>query len=277
MLEATVVLQLVIGENIEAALIAALLIFNVALGAFQEGQANAALALLKQHLSLKARVRRDGRWMELPAALLVPGDVVQLSLAAVVPADMRIVEGSVLLDQSMLTGKSVPADAGAGKLAYAGALVRRGEAVALVAATGSATYFGRAAELVRIAHVESAEVKTVLGLVRNLSIVNAAIVIGLVAYAHVDRTAGAADHPARAHGACSPRCRSRCRRPSLSRAALGAKHLARKGVLLTRLTALHEAATINVLCADKTGTLTENKIDVAAVRPLRGGWARTTC
>ena len=142
MLEATVVLQLVIGENIEAALIAALLIFNVALGAFQEGQANAALALLKQHLSLKARVRRDGRWTELPAALLVPGDVVQLSLAAVVPADMRIVEGSVLLDQSMLTGESVPADAGAGKLAYAGALVRRGEAVAVVAATGPAPISG---------------------------------------------------------------------------------------------------------------------------------------
>jgi hypothetical protein len=100
MLEATVVLQLFIGERIEAALIAALLIFNVALGAFQEGRANAALALLKRHLSLKARVRRDGRWVELPAALLVPDDVVQLSLAAIVPADTRIAEGSVLLDQS---------------------------------------------------------------------------------------------------------------------------------------------------------------------------------
>jgi H+-transporting ATPase len=151
MLEATVVLQLVLGEYIEAALIAALLIFNVALGAFQEGQANAALALLKQHLSLKARVRRDGRWTELPAALLVPGDVVQLSLATVVPADTRIVEGSVLLDQSMLTGESLPVDSSAGKVAYAGALVHRGEAVAVVAATGPRTYFGRAAELVRIA------------------------------------------------------------------------------------------------------------------------------
>ena len=271
MLEATVVLQLVIGENIEAALIAALLIFNVALGAFQEGQANAALALLKQHLSLTARVRRDGRWMELPAALLVPGDVVQLSLAAVVPADMRIVEGSVLLDQSMLTGELVPADAGAGKLAYAGALVRRGEAVAVVAATGPRTYFGRAAELVRIAHVESAEVKAVLGLVRNLSVVNAAIVIGLVAYAH-------------AIALPAPQIIQLVLTAMLSAvpvalpatftlaAALGAKHLARKGVLLTRLTALHEAATINVLCADKTGTLTENKIGVAAVRPLREGW-----
>ena len=93
MLEATVVLQLVMGERFEAALIAALLIFNVALGAFQESRANAALELLKQRLSLKARVRRDGRWTELPAALLVPDDVVQLSLATVVPADMQVVEG----------------------------------------------------------------------------------------------------------------------------------------------------------------------------------------
>ena len=271
MLEASIVLQLVVGERIEAGLIAALLIFNVVLGVFQESRANAALALLKQHLSLKARVRRDGRWTELPAALLVPDDVVQLSLAAVVPADMRIVEGSVLLDQSMLTGESVAVETGAGKLAYAGALVRRGEAVAVVTATGSATYFGRAAELVRIAHVESAEVKAVLGLVRNLSVVNAAIVIGLVGYAYAIAlpasqiillvlTAMLSAVPVALPATFT------------LAAALGAKHLALKGVLLTRLTALHEAATIDVLCADKTGTLTENKIGVAAVRPLREGW-----
>ncbi len=271
MLEATIILQLVIGEGIEAGLIAALLIFNVGLGLFQENRASAALALLKQHLSLKARVRRDGRWAELPAAVLVPGDVVQLSLAAVVPADMRIVDGSVLLDQSMLTGESVAAEIGVGKLAYAGSLVRRGQAVAVVTATGSATYFGRAAELVRIAHVESAEVKAVLGLVRNLAVVNAAIVVGLVAYAHAIAlpesqiillvlTAMLAAVPVALPATFT------------LGAALGAKHLALEGVLLTRLTALHEAATIDVLCADKTGTLTENKIGIAAVRPLIEGW-----
>jgi H+-transporting ATPase len=271
MLEATVVLQLVMGERIEAGLIAALLIFNVALGAFQENRANAALELLKQRLSLKARVRRDGRWTELPAALLVPDDVAQLSLATVVPADMQVVEGSVVLDQSMLTGESVPVEVGVGKLAYAGALVRRGEAVAVVTATGSATFFGRAAELVRIAHVESAEVKTVLGLVRNLSILNAAIVIALVAYAHVIAlptteiimlvlTAMLSAVPVALPATFT------------LAAALGAKRLALEGVLLTRLSSLHEAATIDVLCADKTGTLTENKVGVAAVRPLREGW-----
>jgi H+-transporting ATPase len=271
MLEATVVLQLVLGERLEAALIAGLLIFNVALGVFQQGRANAALALLKQHLSLRARVKRDGHWSEMPAALLVPGDVVQLSLAAVVPADMRILEGSVRLDQSMLTGESIAVDAGAGKTAYAGALVRRGEAVALVTATGASTYFGRAAELVRIAHVESAEVKAVLGLVRNLSVLNAAIVVALVAYAHVIAlpteqiillvlTAMLSAVPVALPATFT------------LGAALGAKHLALQGVLLTRLDSLHEAATINVLCADKTGTLTENKIDVARVRPLQKDW-----
>ncbi len=272
MLEATVLLQLVMGERIEAGLIAALLIFNVALGVFQESRANAALALLKQDLSLRARVRRDRRWTELPAAVLVPDDIVQLSLAGIVPADTRIVEGSVVLDQSMVTGESVPVEAGVGKPAYAGALVRRGEAVAVVTATGSGTYFGRAAELVRIAHVESAEVKAVLGLVRNLSVVNAAIVIWLVVYAHAIAlptqqiillvlTAMLSAVPVALPATFT------------LGAALGAKHLALKGVLLTRLTALHEAATINVLCADKTGTLTENKIGVAAVRSLIDGYS----
>ena len=271
MLELTVILQLVMGERIEAGLIATLLIFNVALGAFQESRANATLELLKQQLSFKARARRDGRWTELPAALLVPDDVVQLSLATVVPADVRITEGSVILDQSMLTGESVPVEAGVGKLAYAGALVRRGEAVAVVTATGAATFFGRAAELVRIAHVESAEVKTVLGLVRNLSILNAAIVIGLVVYAHAIAlpteqiimlvlTAMLSAVPVALPATFT------------LAAALGAKYLARHGVLLTRLSALHEAATIDVLCADKTGTLTENKVGVATVRPLRENW-----
>jgi hypothetical protein len=95
------------------------LIFNVALSVFQESRAEAALELLNQRLSLKARVKRDGRWVELPAAVLVPGDVVQLSLGVLVPGDVRIIEGSVLLDQSMLTGESMPVDAGPGKTAYA--------------------------------------------------------------------------------------------------------------------------------------------------------------
>jgi H+-transporting ATPase len=184
MLEATIVLQIAIGELLESVMIFSLLLLNVGLGVFQENRATAALALLKQRLALKARVKREGKWVEASAADLVPGDLVQVSLGSVVPADLRISAGTLLLDQSMLTGESIPAEAGPEKIAYAGALVRRGEATAEVVATGTRTYFGRAAELVRVAHIESSEQRAVLGIARNLTIVNFAIVVGMVAYAH---------------------------------------------------------------------------------------------
>ena len=272
MLEATVALQLAIGERVEALMVAMLLLFNVGLGVFQEARASAALDLLKRRLAPKARVRRDNKWADVPAADIVPGDVVQLSLGGIVPADLRLVSGSLLLDQSMLTGESVPAEAGPGLTAYAGALVRRGEAIGEVTATGARTYFGRTAELVRIAHVESSEQHAVLGVVRALTVVNFAIVVGMVAYAH-------------SIGMDVPRIIPLVLTALLSAvpvalpatftlaSALGAKTLALKGVLLTRLSALHEAAMIDVLCADKTGTLTENRIAVTAVRPTSEGYS----
>ncbi len=270
MLEATIVLQIAIGERLEALMIATLLILNVGLGVFQEGRANAALALLKRRLALQVRARRDGAWRDVPAADLVPGDIVQVSLGNVVPADLRIVSGSLLLDQSMLTGESVPAETEAGGIAYAGSLVRRGEAVAEVAATGTRTYFGRTAELVRIAHVESAEQKVVLGIVRNLTVVNFAIVVVMVAYAHVIGMGVAEIIPLVLTAMLSAVPVALPATFTLA-AALGAKTLALKGVLLTRLSALHEAAMIDVLCADKTGTLTENALAVSTVRPARPG------
>ena len=157
MLEAVIALQLLLGEWLTASMIAALLLFNVLLGAFQESRANAALAFLKQRLTLTSRVKRDGAWIDGPAADLVPGDIVQVSVGDVVPADVLIVDGSLLLDQSMLTGESIPAEMEVGKTAFAGGLVRRGGAIARVTATGTRTYFGRTAELVNVAHVESAE------------------------------------------------------------------------------------------------------------------------
>src|SRR5208282_1517153 len=175
MLEAAIVMQLAIGERMEALIIAVLLIFNVALGIFHERRAGEALAALKSKLALNAFVQRDGQWLKLPSVELVPGDLVRLALGGVVPADSRLLDGSVLLDQSMLTGESVAVEIGAGKTAYAGALVRRGAAMAEVTATGDRTYFGKTAELVRIAHAESGEQKAVLGVVRNLAVFNGAV------------------------------------------------------------------------------------------------------
>jgi H+-transporting ATPase len=269
MLEAAIVLQVVLHEDVEAAVIAGLLIFNAVLGFFQEGQAQATLSALKSRLALTAAVRRDGVWKNIAATELVPGDTIKLSLGGIVAADVKLVAGSILLDQSMLTGESVPIEAGPGLQTYAGALVRRGEATAIVTATGARTKFGRTAELVRTAHVESAQEKTVVRVVRNLAIFNGAIIVSLVMVAHFGRmpvgeiiplvlTAVLASIPVALPATFT------------LAAAVGARALARSGVLPTRLSAVDEAATLDVLCSDKTGTLTLNALTVTAIRPEPG-------
>src|SRR5271157_4737693 len=269
MLEAAIVLELVLGKAVEAAIIAGLLVFNAALGLFQESRAQATLAALKSRLALNASVRRDGAWKTVPAAELVPGDVVKLSLGAVVAADVHLTGGEVLLDQSMLTGESVPIEAGAGVQTYAGALVRRGEAVAEVTATGAHTKFGRTAELVRTAHVVSSQQKAVLRVVRNLAGFNGVVIVLLVAYAWLLKmpldeiiplvlTAILASIPVALPATFT------------LASALGARALAKLGVLPTRLSAVDEAASMDVLCADKTGTLTRNALTVTTVRPMAG-------
>jgi H+-transporting ATPase len=156
------VLEIVLHKFYEAAVIASLLVFNAALAYFQESRAQATLAALKSRLALNASVQRDGEWKTVPAAELVRGDLVKLSLGAVVAADVHLTGGSVELDQSMLTGESLHIEAGPGANTYAGALVRRGEAAGEVTATGARTKFGRTAELVRTAHVVSTQQKAVL-------------------------------------------------------------------------------------------------------------------
>jgi H+-transporting ATPase len=271
MLEATIVLQIAIGQRVTGLLITALLILNVVLGVLQESRADAALALLKQRLALKSRVKRDGAWVDVPAAELVPGDVVEVCLGDVVPADLTLLRGSLLVDHSMLTGESIPVELPAGKTAYAGGLVRRGEAIAEVTATGSKTYFGRTAELVSVAHVESTEQKAVLAVVRNLTVVNFVIVVGIVGYALAINVSLQQITLLVLTAMLSAVPVALAATFTLA-AALGARTLAMKGVLLTRLSALHEAATIDVLCCDKTGTLTRNELAVGAVCPVQTGY-----
>ena len=193
----------------------------------------------------------------------------KLSLGGVVAADVKLTGGEVLLDQSMLTGESVPIEAGAGLQTYAGALVRRGEAEAEVTATGARTKFGRTAELVRTAHVVSTQQKAVLRVVRNLAAFNGVIIMLLVAYSwHLKMpvaeiiplvlTAILASIPVALPATFT------------LASALGARALAKLGVLPTRLSAVDEAASMVVLCADKTGTLTQNALTVTTVRPMPG-------
>ncbi len=265
MLEATIVLQLAIGQRLTALLIAALLVLNVVLGTIQEGRAEAALALLKKRLTLRSRAKRDGMWIDIAASELVPGDVVQICLGDVVPADLSLLTGSVSADQSMLTGESMPVEAAADQKAYAGALIRRGEAVGAVIATGNRTYFGRTAELVSVAHVETAEQKAVFAVVRTLTAINFVIVLGIVAYALAHRI-GVEQITLLVLTAMLSAVPVALSATFTLAAALGARTLAQRGVLLTRLSALHEAATVDVLCCDKTGTLTKNELSVTTVR-----------
>lgn len=269
MLEVAILLQFMLHEYVEASVIAVLLMFNAALGLLQEGRAQATLDALKSQLALLAAVRRDGSWRILPARELVPGDVVKLTLGSVVPADVHLVEGNVLLDQSMLTGESLPIEGDPGTLAYAGSLVRRGEAVAEIIATGARTKFGKTAQLVSMARSASSQQQAVLRVVRNLAMFSAAMVVVQIVYATavgmpelqlipVVLTAVLAAIPVALPATFT------------LASAVAARKLANRGVLPTRLSAVDEAAAMDVLCSDKTGTLTQNALTVTSIYGMPG-------
>lgn len=267
LLEFAIVLQVVLHKYLEAAVIAGLLIFNAALAYFQEGRAQATLAALKHRLALNASVRRDGAWKMIPAAQVVCGDLIKLSLGGVVAADARLLDGSVQLDQSMLTGESLPVEAGGGFDTYAGALVGRGEATAQVTATGVRTKFGRTAELVRTAHVVSSQQKAVLNIVRNLAYFNAVVIVLIGTYAYFHSMSWSEIVPLLLTSVLAAIPVALPATFTLA-AALGAQSLAKLGVLPTRLSAVDEAGTMDVLCSDKTGTLTANQLSVTSVKPM---------
>src|ERR1035438_6453812 len=244
LLEASIVLELVLHKYYEALVIAALLLFNAALAYFQEGKAQATLAALKSRLALNASVERDGIWKIVPAAELVCGDLVKLSLGGVVAADVHLTGGWVELDQSMLTGESLPVEAGPGTDTFAGALVRRGEATAVVTAMGARTKFGRTAKLVRTAHVESTQQKAVLKIVRNLAIFNGSLILTMGAYAYFRAMPWSEMVPLMLTSVLAAIPVALPATFTLA-AAIGARALAKLGVLPTRLSAVDEAASID--------------------------------
>jgi H+-transporting ATPase len=269
LLEAAIVVQIGLGQYLEAAVIAGLLVFNATLGVFQEGRASAALAPLTRRLAPTALVRRDEAWIRCPAAEVVPGDVIRLPLGALIPADARVVAGSLLVDQSMVTGESVPVHANPGDPVFAGSLVRRGEAIAEVTATGVRTRIGRAAELVRVARAPSTEQAAILGAVRSLAVVNGTLALLIVGYAYAIAWPGT-DLLRLALTALLASIPVALPATFTLSAAIAAQAMARHGVLLTRLSAAHEAAAMDILCVDKTGTLTQNALAVEAVLAMPG-------
>jgi H+-transporting ATPase len=267
MLEATVLIQILLGKAGEAAIVAALLLVNAMISFIEEGRASKALALLRGRLTARARVLRDGRWQSVPAASLVPGDAVHLRMGDLSPADIRIAEGAVLLDQSALTGESVPVEAGPGALAYAAAVVKRGEATGEVTATGQQTYFGKTAELVRTARSASHLQAMIFAIVKTLVLIDALLVGALLGYAF---WAGLPLGDVIPFALILLVASVPVALPATFTlaTALGSTELAHGGVLVTRLSAIEEAAGMDVLCTDKTGTITENRLVLVAAEPV---------
>ena len=269
MLEITMVLTWFLGKHLEFYLVLGLLLFNAALGFVQEERANAALELLKQKLSINARVRRSREWLVIPARELVPGDVIRLRAGDFVPADVKVANGSTEVDQSSLTGESLLIEKTANDVVLAGTTIRRGEATGFVTSTGAGTYLGRTVELVQLTkpklHMEEVTSKVVRWL---LIMVCTLLAIGFVlaALKHM-RVIEVLPLAAILLVSAIP-----VALPTLFAItmALGSAELAKKRVLVTRLSATEDAATMDALCVDKTGTLTLNRLSIADMIAIEG-------
>jgi H+-transporting ATPase len=268
LLEAAIVLEIAAGKAVEAGIIVLLVVFNAVLSFVQEDRAQGALALLRQRLQVHARVHRDGRWQVVDARELVPGDLMHVRLGDVVPADVTVTAGIVWADQSVLTGESAEVEAGPGGRLFAGSLLRRGEATGTVTATGAGTYYGRTAELVRTATTVSHLEQTIFRVVWALLALDGALVVAILAYGIATRLPLAELLPFVLILVVASVPVALPATFTLA-TALGAAELARAGVLVTRLPAIEEAAAMDLLCTDKTGTITQNSLSVVAVRPYR--------
>ena len=269
LLEAAVVLELAAGRVTEAVIVGVLVVFNGAVSYLQEGRARQALSLLRRRLAVQARVRRDGRWQLVDADGLVPGDVVHVRMGDIVPADLAALGGDAAVDQSVLTGESAEVRVGRGGPLYAGSIVRRGEATGEVTATGARTYFGRTAELVRTAKTASHLEETIFRVVWALLALDGALVVAILAYGLVVHMAAADLLPFVLILVIATVPVALPATFTLA-TSLGALELARAGVLVTHLSAIEEAAAMDLLCTDKTGTITQNRLSVTAVLPYGG-------
>jgi H+-transporting ATPase len=269
LLEAAIVLELATGKVTEAAIVAALVVFNGVLSFVQEGRAANALSLLRSRLAVHARVRRDGRWQLGDATGLVPGDLVHIRVGDIVPADLAVSDGSVSVDQSVLTGESADVEVTTGGTCYSGSIVHRGEATGEVTATGSSTYFGHTAELVRTSKTVSHLEETIFRIVWALLALDGALVVAIIAYGLVSHLPASELLPFVLILVVATVPVALPATFTLA-TSLGALELARAGVLVTRLSAIEEAAAMDLLCSDKTGTITENRLSVVALCPFNG-------
>jgi H+-transporting ATPase len=260
MIEAAVILSAVARHWPDFAIILLLLLANAVVGFWEEHQAGNAIAALKAQLAINARVRRDGKWTNPAARELVPGDVIRVRLGDIVPADARLLEGDPIeVDQSALTGESLPATRKPGEAVFSGSIIRQGEIGAMVYATGQNTYFGKTAQLVQEAHTVSHFQRAVLKIGNYLIILAAAMVTVIIAVAlfRGDRMLTTLQFALVLTVAAIPVAMPTVLSVTM---AVGARLLAKKEAIVTRLAAIEELAGVDVLCSDKTGTLTQNKL-----------------
>ena len=267
MLELIAVLSFLLQKTADLWVALALLVANAVIGFVQEQRASSAVEALRSQMRVMARALRDGSWQPVAARELVRGDVVRLRAGDFVPADVRLAEGELRIDQSALTGESRDVERGTGDTVYSGSVVRRGEATALVTATGATTYFGRTTQLVASArptlHVEA----VIARVVKWLFLIVAALVLA-VAVAAMSAGHRALDVLPIALVLLMSAVPVALPVMFTVSMAAGARELARHGVLVTRLSAAEDAATMDVLCVDKTGTVTMNRLAVTGVIAL---------
>jgi H+-transporting ATPase len=270
MIETAAVLSAVVRHWADFVVILAMLLVNAGVGFWQEFKADNAIALLKQRLALRARVRRDGTWKDIEARLLVPGDVVALKLGSIIPADVKLLDGAYLsVDQSALTGESLPVDKKPGDTAYSGSIAKLGEMTAMVTATGMKTYFGKTAQLVEQAKSVSHFQRAVLRIGNFLILVTVGLVvlIGMAALFRRDPLLETAQFALILTVASIPVALPAVLSVTM---AVGAERLSRLKAIVSRLVSIEEMAGMDMLCSDKTGTLTKNELTLGEPQPGPG-------
>ena len=269
MLELIMIISGLLGKYSDLAVIGALLVVNAAVSFLQERRAAGVVEALRRRLHVSARVCRDSSWQVVPARDLVPGDILRLRPGDIVPADLKLLAGTLAVDQSTLTGESKSAQRRAGEVLASGSVVLHGEGNGLVVRTGAQTCYGRTTELVQrarpVLHIEAIVASVVrwlfiivcglLGIVIGVSVVRGAPLLEMVPLLLV-LLMGAIPVALPVMFTVSM--------------AVGSRELAKSGVLVTRLSAAEDAATMDMLCVDKTGTITMNRLAVRGVIPMAG-------